>query len=271
MAFRAPRYSHVHAARAVGVAAITLSQIEDPLFPADNLIDDRSSTLFKFNAASGGPNIIIDLGAGFDTGLDRLIIPADHNLTNIRVWQDTAVDFPSATALASAAAQTPGTLIDYTFTASSEQFIKLSISGASTVWEIPQVVFTKIIFGDSTSPGPNLADSLDGRQDNTTTLEQATGLRPSINHGPQQRVIEYTYESPLEGADLTAMEAFIANVGTHRPFYVDPASFSTPPETDEPALAMKFSQMPESRNSILVPSNNARSKTYRLPLIESLD
>ena len=57
----------------------------------------------------------------------------------------------------------------------------------------------------------------------------------------------------------------------HRPFFVDPASFSTPPETDEPALWMKFNAMPEANNSVLVPMVNARSKTYSLQLIESLD
>jgi hypothetical protein len=34
---------------------------------------------------------------------------------------------------------------------------------------------------------------------------------------------------------------------------------------------MKFAGMPQSSNSILVPMSGARSKTYRLSLIESLD
>ena len=119
--------------------------------------------------------------------------------------------------------------------------------------------------------GVALADSVDEKRDNVTRLQQPTGRLPTIQHGPQQRYIEYEYESPLSGADLTAMEALVAAVGMAYPFYVDPASFSTPPETDEPALAMKFAEMPSSSNSILVPMVGARSKTYRLQLIESLD
>ena len=75
----------------------------------------------------------------------------------------------------------------------------------------------------------------------------------------------------MEGADLTAMEALISDVQMHKPFFVDPASFSTPPETDEPALWMKFATPPRVRNEIGVPNLGVKSKHFQLSLIESLD
>ncbi|MEE9547421.1 MAG: hypothetical protein V3V65_07980, partial [Hyphomicrobium sp.] len=88
MAFRAPRYCHVHAARDVGVAGISLSTGSAHAdFPLDNLIDDRAQTLFKFAASVVSPAIDFDLGANFVTGLQRVIIPADHSFTQARFFE----------------------------------------------------------------------------------------------------------------------------------------------------------------------------------------
>jgi hypothetical protein len=272
MAYRAPRYSYVHAVRDLGVDAITLSSAADADFPVENLIDDRAGTLFKVAAPTVAFDLEIDLGADFATdfpgGLDRLIIPANHNLTYFRVWEDTDPGFGTKVALAGGKNQYPGTLVDYEFTASSKQYLQVHITGASTAWQLPQFFLTKIVELDT---GVALADSPDSKIDNVTRLERNNGQSPTIQHGPQQRVIEYEYESPLEGTDLTAMEALVNAVGMVRPFYVDPAEFHATPGTDEPALCMKFAEMPESRNSVLVPMNGERSKVYRLRLIESLD
>ena len=119
--------------------------------------------------------------------------------------------------------------------------------------------------------GPVLADAVDEKRANVTRLIQSTGLSPTIQNGPQQRYLEYEYEFALETTDLTKIEALVDAVGMSVPFYVDPASFSTPPETDEPALAVKFVEMPSSRLSVQVPMVNTRAKTYTLRLIESLD
>ena len=76
MPYRAPRYSHLHAARDVGVAAIDLDgDAAAAGFPIDNLIDDRQGTIFKTSTAVSGLNIDIDLGLGFVTGISRLILP----------------------------------------------------------------------------------------------------------------------------------------------------------------------------------------------------
>lgn len=276
MAYRAPRYSYVHAARDVGASAITVSDTAHADFPKDNLIDDRNQTLFKWSAAVTNPSIVIDLGSGFVTGLSRLIIPADHNIESIYIEQDTTSGFASPTALHASSGTpdttpTPGTLYDsgtFDTANSSEQFIRVNIVGSSTQYYLAQLFLTKTL---TLTVGPDLSGSADHYRANVTRLEQNTGMLPTIQHGPQQRMIDYVYPAALSSTDLSAMEAFLASVGMARPFYVDPASFSTPPETDEPALCMKLLTMPRVTNAVDVPFSGVRRKVFNLQLIESVD
>jgi hypothetical protein len=265
MAYRSPRYSYVHAAREVGADAITLSHAAHADFPVDNLIDDRAGTLFKF-AGSASHIIDFDLGEDFDTGIDRIIIPANHNVEYLRVGQDDNDSYSSVDWLMIAQTAYPGTQFDHEFdSASTERYLRVILGEAQHY--LPQIYLTKIVTIDDTAP--NLANSVDQMRANVTRLVQPTGLLPTIQHGPQQREIAYSYEYGLEGTDLTAMEALIAAVGMHRPFYVDPAVVT--PFTDEPALWMKFAEMPRVSNAIDVPMSNPWRKLYELSLIESLD
>ena len=261
---------HVHAVRDVGASAISLDgDTAHADFPVNHLIDDRAQTLFKLAAAVANPKIIIDLGAGFDTGLDRLLVPSDHSIhIPIRVLEDDNSGFTSPTTLLSwTSSQTPGQVITESMTASSERYLVLETSGTLDL-QVPQLVFSKTVTLDA---GPKLEDDPDFFKANATRLEQNTGQSLSVQHGPQQRLIEYNYESPLEGTDLTKMKALVADVGMHRPFWVDPHSFAADPDADDPPIWMKFAAMPGSRNSILVPMSGNESKTYPISLIESLN
>jgi hypothetical protein len=253
----------------VGASAITLSHSAHADFPIDNLIDDRAGTLFKFAATQEDPYIGIDLGSGFVTGLVRLIIPANHNIEKVQVYQDDDAGFPSPYSLSALHTATPGTQIDLSLSEpTSARHILVRFWNTSTTQHfLSQLVLTKI---ETLTVGPDLANSADGYRANVTRLIQNTGLMPSILHGPQQRVMEYSY-APIEGDDLTAMEALIATVGMDKPFWVDPASFSATPAADDPPIWMKFDDMPESRHTVLVPMSNAESKAFSLRLIESLD
>jgi hypothetical protein len=275
MAYRAPRYSYVHAARDVGASAITVSHTAHADFPKDNLIDDRAGTLFKWSASVGNPTIDINLGSGFVTGLSRLIIPANHNIESITVQDDDNASFTSpATLHAADTSINAGTLYDsgaFDTGNSTQQYIRIKINGTAQFY-LPQIVLTKILELDI---GPVLAEAVDEKQANITRLRQNTGLSPTVQHGPQQRILEYVYEYPLSDAgsstDLTDMEAFVDAVGMTNPFWVDPASFSATPATDDPVLWMKFAEMPRVRLSNRVPMVEDRAKTYELRLIESLD
>jgi len=278
MAYRAPRYCYIHAARDAYVmnsSAITISRAAHDDYPIVNMIDDRAGTIFQFDTSVSGASIFIDLDpnstATWQTGLDRLIIPANHNLETIQVWEDDYLDFqtgPGPYSLSGVIDTVAGEQIDVPFTVQTQtrQFIRLSVTYTAQHF-FSQFFLTKV---ETLGDGPDIADSPDGYRANVTRLEQPDGQSPTVLHGPQQRVMEYNYKL-IEGADLATMEAMIAEVGMDRPFWVDPASFSDTPETDDPPIWMKFHEMPESRHTVLVPMRNAESKAFSLRLIESLD
>jgi len=268
MAYRAPRFCWVHAARTVGASAITVSDTAHADYPKANLVDDRASTLFKWSASVTDPTIDINLGANYDTGINRLIIPYNHNIEQLSIQEADNASFTLATTLlAATTSPVAGEQIDLTFADSTERYIRITIVGSDQYY-LPQLVLTKVV---TLTVGPDLSRSVDGYRSNTTRLEQNTGISPTVQHGPDQRVLEYIYEFGLSGDDLTNMEAMIAGVGMRKPLWVDPASFSATPATDDPPLWMKFDTPPQSLLFVNVASTGVKAKTYRLQLIESLD
>ncbi len=268
MAFRAPRFSHAHAFRERGIANLSLGTgAADSDFPLDNLIDDRAGLLFKLSATGA---LELECDAGALVGFDRIIIPAGHNIDEeCLVEEDTANTFPTPTVLATFT-PTTGVLIDEAITASTEQFLRLRIVNTTVAWEMSEVVLTTIV---TLTAGPELENSTDEKEYNFTRLSYPSGVSPTIQHGAPQRSIQLEYPElgQQTASDLTKMEALIDDVDMNKPFWVDPASFSTPPETDEPVLWMKFARAPRSSNTILVPASGTRSKSFSLELIESLD
>ena len=127
-----------------------------------------------------------------------------------------------------------------------------------------------VSFDGSGTPGPVLVDSRDTYQHNYLRFETSSGQSPTLQLGSRQRVVTAEWERALSGSDLTAMDAFLANVEMHRPFWVDLPSFSTPPETDEPVLWMKFQDEPERRFATQVPSAGTERRKFTLELIEHL-
>lgn len=273
MPYRSPRYSHLHAARDVGVAAIDLDGDSAAAgFPIDNLIDDRQGTIFKTSTAVSGLNIDIDLGAGFVTGINRLIVPPNHNIDAITIVDDDNAGFGSpATLHALDTGPTPGAQIDidpFSDGASTQQFVRITIGTGSKQYFLPQIFLTKVV---TLVVGPNLRRSVDEQLANFARQVQPTGIQPTVQLGPLQRRIEYLYEAPIQGADLTAMEALINDVGMSRPFYLDPASFSATPSVDDPALFAKFETMPNVIYAVDVASTGVRSKAFGLRIIENID
>jgi hypothetical protein len=232
------------------------------------LVDERVQTLFAFADSYVNPWVVVDLGSDFITGLDRIIIPANHNIINLLVADADSDSMSGYVTRLTATAVTPGTPIDLTFNSSvsGKRYIGVRFNGEN-LYYLPQLFFTKT---ETLTVGPDLANSADGYRANVTRLIQNTGLAPTVLHGPQQRVMEYNY-APIEGDDLATMEALIAYAGMDKPFFVDPASFSETPAADDPPIRMKFDDMPESRHTVLVPMSNAESKAFSLRLIESLD
>jgi hypothetical protein len=276
MAYRAPRFSYLHPLRDLGPGAITLNGgTADTEHGVEFMCDDRDSTFFQYSGAVDTPFIEIDLGTEYyNNAVDRIILGGAGSVATFYVQEDDNDSFASPTDLLGSVGSpvTPngGTNLVKAVeleTAQSERYIRLAIVGNGQ-WAISQLVFTNL---ETLTVGPNITDSPDGYRANVTRLEQPSGSSPTVQNGPQQRIITYNYENPLTGTDLTKMEALIADVGMTRPFWLDPHSFSATPDDDDRPLFVKFNDMPRTRNSILVPMVGEESKVFSLDLIEALD
>jgi len=130
MAWRNPRYMFQHAARDAGASALTPDPAADSDFPIDYLIDDRAGSLFKFGSSSASAKIEIDRGTGTLEAVDRIIIPAGHNLDtkDIIVEDDSDVNFGSVATLLAATTVSAG-LIDEAMT-SGNRVTSASVSSA---------------------------------------------------------------------------------------------------------------------------------------------
>ena len=272
MSFRAPRFSYKHAFRDVPVGNTILGTgSADADFPLANAFDDRATLKFALSSA-GALELETDLGSDFATSgldaFDRIIIAAGHNIDEtMTVQQDTTSTFPSVTNLLVLSSPVAGAQIDVGLVISSEQFIRIKVGNALTAWELHEAFITNTM---TLTRGPDLRSAVDETRHNFTRLVQPAGASPTIENGSAQRYMELEYRD-IQGADLTAMEAFVAWVGMDKSFYVDPVSFSATPATDDPPILMKFDQPVRVTNELTVPTTGVDSKHYRLFLIESLD
>jgi hypothetical protein len=256
MSWRKPRYCYLHAARALGVSAITANATVDTNYPVANLIDDRPSVRFKWTDAAADHTIDVDLGAGFVTGIDRLWIP-NHNITGAYVVQeDDNGSFTSPTTIGSGS-MTSGTDLDKSLTASTERYLRLKIT-ASGAWELGQLWYTTIV---TTEAGPEQG-WVDELVPNVLQLPSGDSLQTDVD----QQLYEFTY--PLAGdaaaADLTSLEALIAAVSTYRPFLLDP------PYDTEALRIVKLTERARVRSNTLVPNSSARTAEIVLSMMDYL-
>lgn len=272
MAYRAPLYSYHHALRDRGYGNVTHYGTLADGYPIYNLYDNRNTTTCAFGTVYTDPWVQVDLGGTFDTGYNRLIIPANHNIATVKVEQadDAAFTTNVETLHATDTGPTAGYAYDsgtFDTQASDRRYIRVTFIGTS-VYYMTQLVLTKMV---SLSVGPDLASSTDRYVANTRQIVQPSGNVLSVQHGPHQRVLEYTYNYALTGTDLTALEGLITYVGLERPFFVSPASFSATPDVDDPPLMVRFSEMPQQKLSVAVPMNGSRAKIISLSMIEAVD
>jgi hypothetical protein len=272
MSFRAPRYSYHHAFKDRGSSWVTHTGEAAATYPIYNLWDERNATTFVWSALHTDPYIQLNLGGGFETGYNRLIIPSNHNIATVKVEQADNEAFTTnvETLHSSDTSPTTGVFYDsgeFDTQASDRQYIRVTFIGTS-IYFLSQLYLTKLVELDV---GPQFKNALDMNDSNTTRIVQPSGLTMSVQNGPHQRVLEYEYEFPLTGDDLTDIEAMIDYVGLHRPFYVDPVSFSATPATDDPPLWVKFEEMPRTFFGVNVPMSQAKAKTMTLSLRECVE
>jgi len=274
MAYRAPLFSYQHAFRDAYYdygGDVSASHSINTDHPLHGLFDNRLASLCQFAASQTDPYFQVDLGGGPETGFNRLIIPKDHDISELKVEQadDEAFTTNVETLHASDSSITIGTIYDsgeFDTAASTRRHIRVTMVG-TFIYYLPELYLTKLV---SLTVGPDHTKTVDMQKSNATLIEQPTGLTMAVQHGSNQRVIEYEFTYPLESADITAVEALAAYVGTHRPFYLSPASFSATPDADDPPLFVRFTEMPRLQYG---PAANlgVEAKTATMTMLESLD
>lgn len=225
------KFSYLHSVRDANFATLTLGAAStDAAHPLDYLRDNRSATYWKAAASVADGFFRWDRGAGTLPTLNRLIIPAGHNLEGrLRVLMDGASDYSSTTSCLEMTDADAGHQIDLPFTTDgTERYMQFDWQTAG-IYEIPQLILTATFEPTTGFQPDNLVDEY---VSNDVAFRQPSGAEARLALGPQQRRFEVEYHR-LSGTELGSMEAFIANVGTSKPFWVDPPIFGVSAVLDQ--------------------------------------
>lgn len=269
MSFRGIQvYSEHYARGAAKISGITSENAVDADAPFDFLIDDRTTTLFRFTDAETDHALYFDMGASFTGKIDTLIIPAGHNLDGVDI--DVKAD---ATTLPTTSrgswTQSGNGVIKETLTDSGTSFrywtIEFNTEGVHT---LSQVIFA---LQKTFSSLNKVRDEDDFPQHAFTRFEQPSGITPTIQNGIPRRVINNVFEHALSGTNLATANNWINDVGMHRPFWMDPQSTSATPDADDPVTPFKFVNDPRRRWGPGAPARGVDRKIFDFNMIQSVD
>ena len=260
MAWRAPQYAYLHAARDVGVASIT----PNASFTAGDekyLIDDRchdAESVFAWSDSAANHTIDIDLGSDYVTGLDRLYVP-NHDITSTwTLTEDTASDFSADPQVRGGGSFVAGTDFDGPIaTPTEDRYLRLTII-SSGAWSLGQLWLSTTV---TTTAGPEQGWT-DELYPNVTQLPSGDSIQDDVD----QAFYEFTYPAAgaAAAADKTALEALVAAVSTYRPFLLDP------PYDTEAVKVMKLTERARVRVNTLVPASGTPTAEIRLSMLEYL-
>ena len=262
MAFRLPRYSFLHALRAAGSSALTVSVAEVTGFPKVRLLDGMHQPLAKF-VSGAGVTFTLDRGAAGLEVIDRLILPAGHNLagaTTIAVTSDDNSGFTTPTTMLAAVAVAAGQ-IDKNLTGSTERYVRLTVAGTGA-WELPELWFTRYrVFTDTQNAlDPKWADQY------VPSLVRAnfpSGVTATLELGDPKRAFEFTHRK-LSGADLAIYDELAAAIRYGRDaFWIDP------PDDTELPVCMECAAVPTRTQDHPIPVSGT-TYTYDVSWIQSL-
>jgi len=138
VAYRNPAFISRHYGAEVGVAAISSSVAAAAGFGKERLIDYRLGNNFKFSTVAAGHWVEFDLGALGGVAVNRLIMPAGHNLVGITINTKSGASSPATTSRGSTNAGAG--LSDFTLTESTDRYWRIEFGvAASDDWEMPEL------------------------------------------------------------------------------------------------------------------------------------
>lgn len=260
MAWRAPRYCLLHAARAAGAAAITSANAFATAEPKDHLIDDRAGSLARFSGSASDHDIRIDRGAGTLEAVDRVWIPSGHNVNGQTLTVESSTTGAWGGEETSRASFTAGTgAIDESVTSNTDRHIRLTIGGTGT-WALGELVFTRTRTV-SRGPEPGWEDE---ELSNTASLDLRSGAAAVLVQGVNRRRFRFSYRAVSSADDLTFFSDLVAAAASY-PILVDPAF------DDESAVWVRLPEDVSRKQDPLVPAaTDAKRTSFEFELLENV-
>lgn len=226
MAYRAPNFMWLHAAQDTGVSNITSSNAHAD-YPLDHLIDNRPSSLFKFNTSASAHWIKIDRGSASEEQVGRMIIPEGHNLSGSTWTCYTATSNLGDTAALWAASGTyqffftgaaGNPLIDKTFgTPTQHRWIFLVCTTGSGQWEIGQLFYTRTRTMTTRGPDPKWTE-----RPVPAMIRRELATREANSLLAPNRIAWELKHHALDSTDVAILDDLLEAVGVGAsPFYYD--------------------------------------------------
>lgn len=270
MAFRNFQVNFVHALRHHGIGAVSSVFAVDADFPLDYLIDDSATRTMRFDASLTGHKIDLDRGADFATAptFSRMIVPAGNNLTSNAKFRDDSVptfDSPPAELGQIAMTQDLGDQVDITFTQPTQRYVRVIFQGTG-LWHIPELIYTE---ARTFTRGADLDDMGDTFIHKTIRIEHQSGAVSVVVRGPRHRLMAAKWHN-LSSTDLDILSDLIDEVGTSRPFYIDPPSFSSPAGDDEPARWVKLPEDIVKEWATSIPGKGVKQQSIEMAFEDHL-
>jgi len=198
-----------------GTVAVTS---ENASFPAYRLYDRDIGKLFKGNSTPANFYITIDQGAVTSYEIDRLLIPAGHNLTGLAIKVQYSTDnFSGDTNDAASWTQSGSGLIDKSFTAQTKRYWRLNIAAPGSAPELAEMFLTKQY---TFQRNPNYGLREKPYQKNIVRNETKSGRVRKIKNGEPRRSRAYalTRITAAQRADLESWESVLDSI---KNFYIE--------------------------------------------------
>lgn len=245
MGYRNPAFAYAHAARTLGVGALTLTTGTLAAGTLARLIDNlaQGSKLLQVTADASVVAIDLDTGAGGPPTIDYLLIPAGHNLdtATVTIQEDDDAGFPSPTQLGQAVSPGAG-LIALALTAATERYVRLDITSAPATVEIGEWILTNRF---------ELTEGIDPRwsehQLSNVRLDELPVIDFTTELSPDRRQIHLPWNR-LSSANKALLDGLVSGVGGRR----DPFWVWSPDDSTDPAW-VRFERDPDGAQGSPVP------------------
>lgn len=222
MAYRNPEFGFLHAAADAGVGAITTTNALLAGFPKDHLIDRRPSSLATFAGFATTHDIRLDRGAAGLEAVDRLLIPAGHNLdtaTSLQVEKSTTGAFAGEESVIGFLLAPPAGQLEIDLSPGhTERHLRLKMNGSGK-WSLGQLWYTRRRAMAEASPATPWEEPVvvPARVRQTPTRRAASIL------GAPRRRYRWRYVG-VSGADQVLLDELrVATSNGARAFWVWPA------------------------------------------------